>query len=492
MASEPARLVDAFAALRVLVIGEAMLDRYLEGHTGALCREAPVPVVTVARTRDVPGGAANTAANAASLGARTTLLSVVGPDAEGAVLRGALAAGAVQTECVLARAPRRTLTKHRLIAAGQMLVRFDQGTTEPIDARSEAELIRLLGQLYPTADAVIVSDYAYGVLTPALIDALAALQRRAPRVLVVDARRLPAYRDVGATAVKPNYEEAVRLGGEPAIAGRGPRAEQVVAGGDRILAATGAQSAAVTLDADGAVILERGQPPYRTYSAPTRPSRATGAGDTFAAALALALAAGAPTPAAAELASAAAGVAVEQDVTACCAAADLRQRLSSDDKRVPDLPELAARVIAHRREGRRIVFTNGCFDILHRGHITYLSRAKALGDVLVVGVNSDASVHRLKGPRRPINAVEDRVQVLAALSCVDHIAVFDEDTPAALLGVVRPDVFVKGGDYTKAMLPEAEVVESLGGRVEILPYLEDRSTTRIIQRIRQAYADRAA
>jgi D-beta-D-heptose 7-phosphate kinase/D-beta-D-heptose 1-phosphate adenosyltransferase len=186
----------------------------------------------------------------------------------------------------------------------------------------------------------------------------------------------------------------------------------------------------------------------------------------------------------AEIASAASAVVVSKDGTAMCTAGELVARLCGSEKHCPDRVSLLARLDRHRRERRRVVLTNGCFDILHRGHITYLNAAKALGDVLIVGVNSDASVSRLKGPQRPINPLEDRLHVLAALSSVDHVVSFDEDTPVELVRVVRPDVFVKGGDYQPDMLPEAPVVEALGGVVRILPYVEDRSTTSIIERAR--------
>ena len=488
MSSNLAQLVDSFAGLHVLVVGEAMLDSYLEGEAGRLSREAPVPIVSLSGRADVPGGAANTAANAQSLGARATLLSVVGNDPEAELLRRALEERGVSTEHVLADPSRRTLAKHRLLASGQMLMRFDQGSTEPIEGAGERQLVERLAQLFSAADAVIVSDYGYGVLTPAVIGALAELMRREPRLLTVDSKQLGAYRDVGVTAVKPNYSQALELlAADPADNG-GARREAIARHAHRILDLTGAQVAAVTLDTEGAVVVERGAPPYRTYARPTVNSRATGAGDTFATALTLALAAGAHTPAAAELASAAAAIVVAKDHTALCSAEALREYVAGESKHVTDISRLIAQVERHREHGRRIVFTNGCFDILHRGHIAYLNRAKSLGDVLVVGVNSDESVRRLKGAGRPINPLEDRAQVLAALSCVDHIIAFEENTPVDLIRAVRPDVFVKGGDYTRAMLPEVPVVEEVGGEVEILPYVRDRSTTGIIERIRQADA----
>jgi D-beta-D-heptose 7-phosphate kinase/D-beta-D-heptose 1-phosphate adenosyltransferase len=478
-------LIARFSGLRVLVVGEAMLDSYLRGSARRLSQEAPVPVVSVAEREDAPGGAANTAANLRALGAEVALLSVIGSDSEGGLLQSTLAARGVSCEHMLARAARRTLAKHRIMSGPHMLVRFDQGSSDPVDQVTERALIERLEQLFPQCDALVVSDYRHGLLTPRVIRTIAALQAAQPRVVVVDARDLGAYRQVRPTAVKPNYEETLGLLSLSPTAGQ--RAEALADCGEQVLALTGARIAAVTLDCEGALIFERGNAAYRTYARPASGARTTGAGDTFVSALALALAAGAETPAAAELAAAAAQIAVAQDGTSACSLQLLREHFAADDKYLDDRARLAARVALLRQQGRRIVFTNGCFDILHRGHVTYLSRAKALGDVLIVGVNTDESVRRLKGPLRPINSLEDRAQVLAALSCVDQIVPFGENTPCELIEVIRPDVFVKGGDYTRAQLPEAPLVERYGGSVQILPYLENRSTTSMIDRIRDAY-----
>ncbi|MBF6599134.1 MAG: D-glycero-beta-D-manno-heptose 1-phosphate adenylyltransferase [Dehalococcoidia bacterium] len=475
--------LDRLRGVRALVIGEAILDCYLTGSAGRICREAPVPIVDVAARTDAAGGAANTALNLAALGAGVALVSVVGDDPEGRLVRGALAAAGVETEHVIRGSARRTLAKHRVIAGSQLLVRFDQGTTSALEADTERALVGRVRSAAADADVIVVSDYGYGILTPAVIHELAALRQLRRRVLVVDAHDLPSYRALRPTAVKPNYDEAVRLLGVRRLDGADARAEQMASQGERLLELTGAGCAAITLDADGAVLCERDAPPYRTYARPTRHSRAAGAGDTFVATLAGALAVGASSTTAAELASAAAAVVVGKDGTSTCMASELRAYLTADDKAVSDLGAFARRVAFHREQGRRIVFTNGCFDILHRGHITYLNRAKALGDLLIVGINSDASVARLKGASRPINALDDRVQVLAALSCVDHIVPFDGDTPEQLIRALRPHVFVKGGDYTRETLPEAPLVEALGGVVQLLPYLEERSTSHIIERI---------
>lgn len=483
-------LIDAFTKLNVVVIGEAMLDSYLEGSTDRLCQEAPVPVVNISNRKNIPGGAANTAVNIRSLGGQVTLLSVIGDDLEANLLRQALEERGVFANCIFTQHSRQTLAKHRVIASGQMLVRYDQGSTNPINWETEQKLIDCLTHLYPNCDAVIISDYGYGILTPRVIEAIAHLQSRTPRLLVADSKNLAAYRHVGVTAVKPNYEEALRLLGirdqmRDVAPLHNTRADRITLYGEQILDITGAQIAAVTLDTEGAVIFERGSLPYRTYAQPTTHSRATGAGDTFIGTLTLALAGEANTSTAAELASAAAAVIVAKDGTAACSAQELQAHISHGEKYLTDVSSLNARLELYRQQGRRIVFTNGCFDILHCGHIAYLNCAKALGDILVIGVNSDGSIRRLKGPSRPINTLDDRIQVLAALSCVDCIIAFDDDTPCNLIRAVRPNVFVKGGDYTREMLPEAPIVEELGGTVQILPYLENRSTTSIIERIRQ-------
>jgi D-beta-D-heptose 7-phosphate kinase / D-beta-D-heptose 1-phosphate adenosyltransferase len=479
-------LLARFDGLRVLVIGEAMLDSYLHGTAERLSREAPVPIVALESRDDAAGGAANAAVNVAALGAQATLLSVVGPDDEGIRLRAALERHGVDDTGLTVADDRATLAKHRVLAGDQMLVRFDAGSTASIDAATEETLLRRLAELAPRADAVIVSDYDYGVIGPRVVTALAEIQRRSPRTLVVDARDLTRHRSLNATAVKPNYAEACRLLGERERSDARARAAQIGANGEQLLERTNARIAAVTIDTEGAFFFERGEPPYRTYAKPQANSRCAGAGDTFVSALALALAAGAGTPAAAELASAAAAVVVEKDGTSTCTVSELRAWLSTGAKRIDSRTALAERIGLERARGRRIVFTNGCFDIIHRGHVTYLSRAKALGDLLVVGVNSDASVRRLKGADRPINPLDDRIGVLEAMSCVDLVVPFDEDTPLELIRGIRPDVFTKGGDYTIDRLPEAEAVESAGGTVRILPYVEDRSTTRLIDRVRAA------
>jgi D-beta-D-heptose 7-phosphate kinase/D-beta-D-heptose 1-phosphate adenosyltransferase len=478
-------LVASFAGRRLLVIGDAMLDSYLEGSSTRLCQEAPVPVVGVETRHDLPGGAANAAANAAALGARADLVAIVGDDAEAHLLRRALGERTVSPEHLVTDPGRRTLVKQRVVADSQLLVRFDQGDTKAPGRAVGLHLAARVERLWDQCDAVLISDYGYGVLTPELIACVARLQRRSPRLLVADAKNLHELNAVRPTAVKPNYLQVRALLGKVSEDAR-PRPLEVEAAAERLFELTGAHLVAVTMDSEGAVVIERGAAPYRTFARPQSDVRAAGAGDTFVTALTLALAAGAHSHEAAELASAAAAIVVGKERTAICDADELSRSFDAGAKYVGDRAELEKRIAFHRGQGRRIVFTNGCFDILHRGHITYLSRAKSLGDVLVVGLNSDTGVARLKGPTRPVNPLSDRIEVLAALSCVDHVTAFDEDTPECLIETLRPDVFVKGGDYTVEMLPEAPLVRALGGEVCILGYVRDVSTTAIVDRVRAA------
>ena len=479
-------LMDIFSKLRVLVIGEAMLDRYLKGSSTRLSQEAPVQIVSVEQKEDIPGGAANTAANIRSLGAEPLFLSVIGGDEEGRCLRQALQNYQISDEHLLSDPDRITLAKQRLLANGQMMIRFDQGTTAPLSPSTEARLIRRLRGLARKVDAIIISDYNYGILTPAVIEALAEIQERSPHVVVLDAKQYRPYQSLRVTAVKPNYSEAMKILGLEAKEGE-ERVQQMEKHGRKMLDIAGAQMAAITLDQDGALIFERGLPIYRIYARPAEHNRVAGAGDTFMSALALALASGAEAAPAAEIASTAAAIVVQKPGTSTCYIEELKAFYSGDEKYITDNFVVAARIAAYRRQGKRIVFTNGCFDILHSGHIQYLNQAKAQGDVLVVGINTDPGVQRLKGPNRPINQLEDRAQVLSALSCVDHIIPFDEDIPYGLIQMIEPDIFVKGGDYSLETLPEAGLVEKLGGKVTILPYIENHSTTSIIERIRQSF-----
>ncbi|GHE27153.1 bifunctional protein HldE [Streptosporangium violaceochromogenes] len=474
-------LLDAVTGLRVLVVGDAILDRYTYGRPDRMCREAPVPAVTVESDVEQGGGAANAAVNARALGAVPVLLSALGADADADRLDALLGAYGVATGGLLRVPGRTTPLRQRVLADGQMLLRLNRGEAAPIPGAAADGLIRLLDAELAAADVLLVSDNASGVVTRDLVAGLVARRARGPGTLVVDSRDPAAFRALRATAVKPNYAEALRAAGAADTPCRDRLRRVHDLGGD-LLARTGADLVAVTLDAEGALAFRHGRPPVRTYARGGEARSTVGAGDTFAVALALALAAGADTGAAVEFASAAAGTAVAGPGTAVCDAGELRRALRGTTKTAPLEGVAGWRAEAGRRS-RRVVFTNGCFDILHGGHVSLLGRAKELGDLLVVGVNSDESVRRLKGAWRPVNPLPERMRVLAALSCVDLVVPFDGDSPSDLIEAVRPHVYVKGADYTLQTLPEAPLVERLGGVVHLLRLVDDTSTTGIIRRI---------
>ena len=486
-------LLDRFAGLDVLVVGETVLDGWYAGPSRGLSREAPVPVVSVGEEEHAPGAAANTARAVAALGARVRFLSVTGADRDGAQVRELLEASGVPLVDMITVAARRTVAKRRVLSDSHLLVRFDAGDTGPLDTATEDALLARLAEGIAGADAVLACDYSAGLFPERVVAAVGEHAARESVPLVVDAHDPARWAGAGPYACKPDAEELEALlahrAPERLAAFRRDRVGTVTASADLLHEVTGARIVLATLDRDGAVVLDRGDSTaYHVHAEPLAVAQAAGAGDTFTAAFALAVAAGADPATAAEVGGAAAAVVVRKPGTSVCTLPELRDRLLGRDARLLAVERLAACADTHRALGRRIVFTNGCFDVLHRGHVAYLEAARAQGDVLFVAVNSDESVRRLKGPDRPVNSVEDRAAVLAGLSAVDHIVVFDGDTPADLLRLVRPEVYVKGGDYTPDMLdalPEAPLVRALGGEVRIVDYVEDRSTTGLLERVRR-------
>lgn len=475
--------LNRFGEVTAVVVGDVMLDSWLRGRSKRMAQEAPVPVVTVEQIEDQPGGAANTAVNLAALGARVHMVGVTGADPAGATLNATL--GRLDIEGLVIVRSWRTSVKRRVLTDGQIVARYDEEDDAPLPEAAERELIDQITRLAAHADVIIACDYGGGVCTPEVRRVLCDLSvdqsegsRGAP-ILVVDAHDVAAWRQCRPKAVLPNYAEVRRLLGE---GDDHDRVAFLSARSEDLIEATGADMVVTTLDGEGTLLHQRGRDPHRTYATPAPDTMSIGAGDTFTATFALSLAAGVEPERAADVAQAAASVVVRRQGTAVCTREDLLQALRPDTALPPE--RLAACLERDRAEGRRIVFTNGCFDVLHRGHVACLEEAARLGDVLVVAVNSDEGVARLKGPERPINRCEDRVAVLAALGCVDYITVFEEDSPAELLRLVRPDVYVKGGDYHPDLLPEADVVRELGGEVRVLGYVPDRSTTAIVNRIR--------
>lgn len=482
-----------FEHKKILVIGDLILDEYIEGDSTRLSPEAPVPVVDVQSDNWVLGGAANVAANVRALGAQVIFCSVIGTDAEaGRACAMAVEAG-FSPEGLIQEKERKTLVKTRVLADGHPLARIDRGDDTPISVVSQRGLIQQMQRHFEACDGIIVADYHKGVITPAIIDSLRDLIRKQPKFVAVDSKRLALFRQMEPTLVKPNYPEALQLLGYERGA-KDRRALLERCGAD-LYHKTRAHWSVLTLDKEGSLWFEKGKLAFHIGAIPVVSPHVCGAGDTFISACTLGLLAGADAKRAAAMATAAATVAIEKETVSLCTRLELLAKLDNEQKLVTSLKHLLEIRGYYKSMGRRIVFTNGCFDILHSGHVNYLRQAKKLGDVLIVGVNDDESIRRLKGAERPINGISDRLSVLAGLGCVDHLVVFgcvEDDTPATLINVLEPDVFVKGGDYQLSELPEAKLVESLGGRIELIPLTANRSTTQLIRRIYEHTHEKSA
>ncbi len=479
----------------MLVLGDALLDGWLSGPARRLGRDGPVPVVELVDSHSACGGAANTAANLAALGATVDLLAVFGDDGESRILRALLADAGVRTDACVIELGRTTPVKRRLVAGGQHVARYDVAPVAPPRRSTRSALVDALTEALRRADgrpdAVLVADYGLGIA-----------DRRGPRAARRAARRDPAAgrrrpRPAGLVRGPPRRRHAERGGGGGAARCRPSRCTTAPRGPPRSATRWWRRAVARTCCSRSTSTAWSGCPPTRPSRCsaprahPTAQSRACGAGDTFTAAYTAARCTDLPPPVALAVAQAAADVVVGREETAVCTTGALTAQLAAADRGgLLSHRDLLAVVDEHRRRGHRVVFTNGCFDVLHRGHVTYLRQARALGDLLVVALNSDDSVARLKGPERPVNPLADRAGVVGAIECVDLVTAFSEDTPAGLIELVRPEVYAKGGDYTPEMLPETPIVERLGGQVRVLDYLSDHSTTAIVTRIRATPADR--
>ncbi len=467
----------------VTVVGDAILDGWWSGTIERLCREAPAPVVDIRRRDYAAGGAAGTAMSLAALGASVRRCGVSGTADAGGRLRTILEEAGVSTEDLVQDERVATTTKYRIVGAGQVMLRIDDTHEEPPTAAVEVLSGRIPGAV-AGADAVVVCDYSSGALDDGVREALLEATTRDPdRLVVVDAHDTAAWSALGPDIVTPNAQEAAAVL-DLRLDPRSDRAARVAARRDDLLAATGSAAVVVTLDRDGTVLLGRDGEEHRTWARPADEKQASGAGDTFVASLTVARAAGLPLSTSLDLAQAAADVVVHRPGTSVCTTADLTRHLQSFADTALTTAELLRRVEEDRADGKRIVLTNGCFDVLHRGHTRYLNQAKQLGDVLVVALNDDDGVRRLKGPDRPINPIADRAGIIASLSCVDYVSVFSTDTLVPLIDLLKPDVYAKGGDYTAQMLQETPSVEANGGRVSILDYVPERSTAAVVSRIR--------
>ena len=470
----------------VLVVGDVMCDTYLSGTVTRISPEAPVPVFESSGKRHVLGGAANVAANLRALGCQVLLLGAIGDDVTGRYVRERVREQGICDDLLMQDSGRPTTEKTRLIAGHQQLVRMDQESRQPLAPGLIAQALSGVDSFLARLDGVVCSDYNKGVCTADFLAPLFARARGANLPVFVDpkARDFAQYR--GATVLTPNLSEV-----RHATGGHLEDEANLAAAASSLLQQSEAQALLVTRGDKGMSLFH---PPHapRHISAHTRGVYdVTGAGDTVIAAFAAAAIGGLPYDEAAQLANVAAGIVVGKAGTAVVRAEELEAHLAARnapyENKVRTPEELSKALQPHRRKEERIVFTNGCFDLLHGGHVHYLQQARALGDCLVVGLNDDGSVRRLKGEERPVRPQEERAHMLAALACVDYVVLFHEATPLSLIRALKPDVLVKGGDYTPETVVGREEVEAAGGTVHLIPYIEGISTTELIDELRRGH-----
>jgi len=472
----------------VLVVGDVMRDVYLWGTVHRISTEAPVPIFESTGQHQVLGGAANVAANLRALGCAVRILGVVGDDAAGQQVRTLLRHQGIDDTTLLQDPTRPTTEKTRLVAQQQHVLRLDQESRAPLASELVTCALQRCQTLLAEVDGLVCSDYHKGVCTPALLAPLFAMARAAGKPIMVDpkARDFSCY--AGATVIKPNLAEVEQASGH-AVADPTALARAAA----MLLHQSQAQALLVTRGKDGMSLFHPPQEPVHIPTQAREVFDVTGAGDTAMATLSMAFLCGLSLVEAARLANAAAGVVVGKVGTAVVSPEELRTALREDGMgsahNILPADALAIALRQRQQRGETVVFTNGCFDLLHVGHIQYLQQARALGDCLVVALNDDASVRLLKGQQRPLLPQQERARILAALGCVDYVTVFSDATPHALITQLRPDVLVKGGDYTPETVVGREVVEAYGGRVCIMPYVAGVSTTEIIGSIVERYRE---
>ena len=477
------RHIERMAHVRLLCVGDVMLDHFIYGSVDRISPEAPIPVLKVAREIRMLGGVGNVARNATAMGANVSLIATVGDDDAGREVarlleqQPKLSANLV----VLAGAP--TTVKTRFVAHAQQLLRADREETLSANTDSERRICAMIDSEIQDADVLVISDYGKGVVTPAVATHAVKAAAAAGKPVVVDTKAIDLSAFRGATVVTPNAREL-------SLASRLPAASdaEVAAAASKLIADFNLGALVVTRSERGMTIAERGKPAEHLAAEAREVFDVSGAGDTVLAFLAMTLGAGGDLGDAAQLANAGAGIVVGKTGTAVVHPDELLRELRSSEMKgaqdkILSLDAMVEQVARWRAMGLSVGFTNGCFDLLHPGHISLLSQARAVCDRLIVGLNTDASVRKLKGEGRPVNSEMARAVVLTALATVDAVVLFDEDTPLKLIEAIKPDVLVKGADYKIEAVVGADVVASYGGRVVLAELVAGQSTTGIIQRM---------
>lgn len=461
-------ILQNFEGKNIVVIGDVMLDKYLEGNVSRVSPEAPVPVASIEKEYYEPGGAGNVAANLSSLGANVSLFSFIGKDKEAEILKAILSSKNIshylEEEGI-------TTLKTRIIGKNQQLIRFDQEKTH--EKKFSEQIKQILLDKINKADIIIISDYAKGAITKDLMDSLENYKSK----IIIDPKPTNKALYKGAFLIKLNEKEAFEMSQTKNIfeAGKSLRAEL-----------------------DSHILITRGEKGMCLFSdkiteIPTYAKEVydvSGAGDSVIASLALSIASDSSLEEAAIIANHAAGIAVEKKGTYAVSLRELKSRIMSEERKILDFEQLKKIVEDNKRKDRKIIWTNGCFDLLHIGHVNYLKEAKKLGDILIVGINSDESTRKIKGPERPIQSENERAEILSSLECIDYIIIFSESTSENYLKELKPHVYVKGGDYNINTMNQIErkILEDYGGKIEFISPQQGKSTSNIIERIKNNQA----
>ena len=475
-------ILDRVHAVRVLVLGDVMLDRFVYGSVARVSPEAPIPVLDVSRSMDSAGGAANVARNVAALGASVTLMGVTGEDPWAADLIEQLSNSPTIDVQLIADLERPTTVKTRYVADGQQILRADRESRTSLSEDIETRLLAQFEVSLRRADIVVLSDYAKGVLSDRITRAAIRAARAANKPVIVDPKAQDLRKYTGATVLTPN-----RLELQAACGFECATDEAVDSAARAFLDNEICDAMVVTRGKDGMSVISKDQPAVHLRTMARQVFDVSGAGDTAVAAMSLGIAAGASIVSASALANLAAGIVVGKSGTAVATVSELIEQLTplhtrAGDSKIFTLESVLQLTQAWREQGASIAFTNGCFDLLHPGHVSLLDQAKRTADRLIVGLNSDDSIRRLKGPDRPIQNEIARATVLSSLKFVDAVVIFSEDTPIELIHALEPDVLVKGADYTLEGVVGADFVRSRGGTVMLAELVEGQSTTRMVRR----------
>jgi D-beta-D-heptose 7-phosphate kinase/D-beta-D-heptose 1-phosphate adenosyltransferase len=474
---------STFDNCTILVVGDLMIDEYVWGDVDRISPEAPVQVVSVTREDYTLGGAGNVVNNLIALGTRVQSVGVIGDDANGNLLMSKLSELGADTTGIIKESQRPTTIKTRIIAANQHVLRIDRETRRKVSSTSFEKLGSLLEEMIPGADVVLISDYGKGLLTQSFLETLLSTARRHNKITVVDPKGTDYSRYKGATLITPNTKEASLASGI-AITGK----ESLHRAGAEILATSGVEKVLITLGKDGMVLFDQKRKPYKISADARQVFDVSGAGDTVVAVIGLALATGSPFREAMQLANTAAGLVVRKVGTATVSKQELDQALNpyqdvqnTKQIRLADIDTLIKNL---KKKGRQIVLTNGCFDLLHAGHIAFFTKAKQYGDVLIVAIDDDDSVRSIKGAGRPVIQAEERVRILSALDVIDHVVVFSTNELTTLIETIQPDVLTKGSNYKQDTVFGHDIVEQCGGRIALIPISDDISSTKLIDKIK--------